>query len=147
MAKVLKCGDLMPGCDTVIVGKDADEVLAKAEAHARKEHNMTIIPPNVVSQIEAAIKDQPSQLAGSLAHPLDDRRRRMTGLDRHEHNPAAAGFDGVPPDDLIGGPVCALDENIRLKRLDDLAGCPPGKSRPPRPRPVRPALRRVRPRA
>ena len=26
MAKVLKCGDLMPGCDTVIVGKDADEV-------------------------------------------------------------------------------------------------------------------------
>ena len=47
----------MPGCDTVIVGKDADEVLAKAEAHARKEHNMTIIPPNVVSQIEAAIKD------------------------------------------------------------------------------------------
>ena len=26
MAKELKCGDLMPGCDTVIVGKDADEV-------------------------------------------------------------------------------------------------------------------------
>jgi predicted small metal-binding protein len=57
VTKVLKCGDLMPGCDTVIVGKDTDEVLAKAEAHARKEHNMTIIPPNVVSQIEAAIKD------------------------------------------------------------------------------------------
>ena len=51
MAKVLKCGDLM-------VGKDADEVFAKAEAHARKEHNMMIIPPSVVSQIEAAIKDQ-----------------------------------------------------------------------------------------
>jgi predicted small metal-binding protein len=59
MAKVLKCGDLMPGCDTVIVGKDEDEVLAKAEQHARKEHNMTIIPPSVVSQIEAAIKDRP----------------------------------------------------------------------------------------
>ena len=44
MAKVLKCADLNPGCDTVIVGKDADEVFAKAEAHARKEHNMTIIP-------------------------------------------------------------------------------------------------------
>jgi predicted small metal-binding protein len=49
----------MPGCDTVIVGKDADEVFAKAEAHARKEHNMMIIPPSVVSQIEAAIKDRP----------------------------------------------------------------------------------------
>ena len=59
MAKMLKCDDLMPGCDTVIVGKDADEVFAKAEAHARKEHNMTIIPPSVVSQIEAAIKDKP----------------------------------------------------------------------------------------
>jgi predicted small metal-binding protein len=56
--KQLRCGDLMPGCDTVIVGKDADEVFAKAEAHARKEHNMTIIPPSVVSQIEAAIKDR-----------------------------------------------------------------------------------------
>ncbi len=59
MAKMLNCGDLMPGCDTVIVGKDEDEVLAKAEAHARKEHNMTIIPPSVVSQISAAIKERP----------------------------------------------------------------------------------------
>jgi predicted small metal-binding protein len=58
VAKVLNCGDLMPGCDTVIVGKDTDEVLAKAEAHARKEHNMTIIPPTVVAQIEAAIHDK-----------------------------------------------------------------------------------------
>jgi predicted small metal-binding protein len=59
VAKVLNCGDLMPGCDTVIVGKDADEVFAKAEAHARKEHNMTIIPPSVMSRIEAAIKEKP----------------------------------------------------------------------------------------
>jgi predicted small metal-binding protein len=58
VAKVLNCGDLMPGCDKVIVGKDADEVFAKAEAHARKEHNMTIIPPSVRSQIEAAIKEK-----------------------------------------------------------------------------------------
>lgn len=58
MAKMLRCSDLMPGCDKVIVGKDVDEVFAKAEAHARKEHNMTIIPPNVVSQIEAAIKEK-----------------------------------------------------------------------------------------
>jgi predicted small metal-binding protein len=48
----------MPDCKTVIVGKDADEVFAKAEAHARKEHNMMIIPPSVMSQIEAAIKDK-----------------------------------------------------------------------------------------
>jgi predicted small metal-binding protein len=56
--KVLKCGDIMPGCDKVIEGKDADEVFAKAEAHARKEHNMMIITPSVMTQIEAAIHDK-----------------------------------------------------------------------------------------
>jgi predicted small metal-binding protein len=58
VAKVLKCGDLMPGCDTVIEGKDAEEVLAKAEAHARKEHNMTIILPSTITQMERAIRDK-----------------------------------------------------------------------------------------
>lgn len=58
MSKVLRCADVMQDCKTVIVGKDSDEVFAKAEAHVRKEHNMTIITPHVVSQIEAAVKDQ-----------------------------------------------------------------------------------------
>ena len=58
VAKVLRCADLMPDCDTVIEGKDADEVLAKAEAHARKEHNMTIILPSTVAQMEKAIRDK-----------------------------------------------------------------------------------------
>jgi predicted small metal-binding protein len=56
--KVLKCGDIMPGCDKVIEGKDADEVFAKAEAHARKEHNMMIITPSVMTQIASAIHDK-----------------------------------------------------------------------------------------
>jgi predicted small metal-binding protein len=56
--KVLKCGDVMPGCDKVIEGKNEDEVFAKAEAHARKEHNMTIITPSVMTQIESAIHDK-----------------------------------------------------------------------------------------
>ncbi|HXH05445.1 MAG TPA: DUF1059 domain-containing protein [Vicinamibacterales bacterium] len=57
MPKVLKCGDIMPGCDTVIRGKDVDEVMAKAEDHARKQHNMVLIPPSVVERITASIKD------------------------------------------------------------------------------------------
>jgi predicted small metal-binding protein len=56
---VLKCGDVNPGCDKVIVGKDEDEVFAKAEEHARKEHNMTFITPHVMAEIGAAIKDKP----------------------------------------------------------------------------------------
>ena len=57
MAKVLRCGDVMPGCDKIITGKSVDEVMAKAETHARKEHNMVFIPPRVIGEIEAAIKD------------------------------------------------------------------------------------------
>lgn len=59
MAKVLRCADLMPGCNKVIEGKTTEEVFAKAEDHARKEHNMTIIPPSVMTQIETAIHDKP----------------------------------------------------------------------------------------
>jgi predicted small metal-binding protein len=55
--KVLHCGDVMPGCQAVITGRDSDEVLEKAEAHARKEHNTMLFPPTVVAQIERAIKD------------------------------------------------------------------------------------------
>lgn len=58
MAKVLKCADIMPGCEKVIEGKDTDEVFARTEAHARKEHNMTIITPSVAAQIDAAIKEK-----------------------------------------------------------------------------------------
>lgn len=58
MAKELRCGDIMPGCDTVIQGKTAEEVFAKAEEHVHKEHNMHFILPSMMSQIEAAIKDK-----------------------------------------------------------------------------------------
>src|SRR5215218_10653892 len=56
--KVLRCGDIMPGCDKVIEGKTEDEVFAKAEEHARKEHNMTIIMPSTMREIGAAIHDK-----------------------------------------------------------------------------------------
>jgi predicted small metal-binding protein len=55
--KQLRCGDVMPGCDAVITGKDSDEVMQKAEAHARKEHNATFFPPHLLDEIERAIKD------------------------------------------------------------------------------------------
>ncbi len=58
MAKVLRCGDLMPGCKAVIEGKDANEVMAKATEHAKKDHKMTTIPPDVAAKVKAAIKDK-----------------------------------------------------------------------------------------
>jgi predicted small metal-binding protein len=58
MAKQLKCGDLMPGCNFVVEGKDVSEVMAKAAAHAKKDHGMTAIPPDVAKKAQAAIREK-----------------------------------------------------------------------------------------
>jgi len=58
MAKVLRCGDLMPGCSVVLEGKDVAEVLAKGAAHAKKDHGIATIPPDMVAKVQAAIKDK-----------------------------------------------------------------------------------------
>jgi predicted small metal-binding protein len=55
--KQLRCGDLMPGCSAVIEGKDVAEVMAKGAEHARKEHGMATIPPDVAAKVQAAIRD------------------------------------------------------------------------------------------
>jgi predicted small metal-binding protein len=58
MAKVLRCGDLMPGCKAVIEGKDVAEVMAKGAEHAKKDHGMATIPPDLAKKVQAAIKDK-----------------------------------------------------------------------------------------
>jgi predicted small metal-binding protein len=58
MSKVLKCGELMPGCNAVMEGKDETEVLKKAAEHARKDHGMTTIPPDVAQKVQGAIRDK-----------------------------------------------------------------------------------------
>lgn len=58
MAKVLRCGDLMPGCNAVIEGKDVQEVMAKGAEHAKQAHGMAAIPPGMIAKVQAAIKDK-----------------------------------------------------------------------------------------
>ncbi len=58
MAKVLNCGDLVPGCKAVLEGKDEAEVMAKGAKHAELAHNMKSVPPEMVPKIKAAIKDK-----------------------------------------------------------------------------------------
>ncbi len=58
MAKVLRCGDLMPGCSAVIEGKDEAEVMARGAEHAKTAHKMTSIPPEIAAKVKAAIKDK-----------------------------------------------------------------------------------------
>jgi predicted small metal-binding protein len=64
MAKELRCGDLMPGCKTVVEGKDEAEVVAKAAEHARSAHGLQQITPELAIKVRSAIKDkEPSQRA------------------------------------------------------------------------------------
>lgn len=56
--KILKCGDVMPGCSTVIEGKDVAEVMAKGAEHARKDHGVATVPPDVAKKVQAAIRDK-----------------------------------------------------------------------------------------
>ncbi len=58
MAKVLRCGDLMPGCQTVIEGKDEAEVMRKGAEHAKTAHGMASIPPELAKKVQAAIKNK-----------------------------------------------------------------------------------------
>ena len=56
--KQLRCGDLMPGCNAVIEGKDEAEVMQKGAEHAKKAHGMNQIPPDVAQKVKGAIHDK-----------------------------------------------------------------------------------------
>jgi predicted small metal-binding protein len=58
MAKVLKCGDIVPGCDFEMTGNSEEEVLQKAAEHAKTDHGMDSIPPEVLDNVRGAIHDE-----------------------------------------------------------------------------------------
>ena len=58
MAKEMRCGDLMPGCSKVIEGKDENDVIAKATEHARKDHNITHMTPDLEEKVRGAIHEK-----------------------------------------------------------------------------------------
>ena len=58
MGKILRCGDLVAGCSTVLEGQDAAEIMAKAEEHAKTAHGLTKIPAEIAAKVKAAIKDR-----------------------------------------------------------------------------------------
>lgn len=58
MAKEMRCGDLMPGCDKVLEGKDEREVMAKASEHARKDHDIQNMTPDLQEKVRDAIHDK-----------------------------------------------------------------------------------------
>jgi len=57
MAKVLKCGSIVPGCTWTGRADTEEELLQKAVEHAKSAHGMSDIPPEVAAKVKAAISD------------------------------------------------------------------------------------------
>lgn len=57
MSKVLKCGEVNPGCNFEIRGDSERDVLRRAAEHAKTAHQMENIPPEVLSKVKSAIHD------------------------------------------------------------------------------------------
>jgi predicted small metal-binding protein len=58
MTKVLRCGDIVPGCDYEARADSEAELMQKAVQHARDAHGMQTIPPDVLEQVKSKIKDE-----------------------------------------------------------------------------------------
>lgn len=57
MARELRCGDVVPGCDGVVRGADDGEVMRQAAAHAAEAHGMTEVDEGTAAALRAAIHD------------------------------------------------------------------------------------------
>jgi len=65
MTKVLRCNDLMPGCNWEGRGDSEAEVLMQAAEHAKSAHSMTDITPEMISMVRGAIRDEDQSQAQS----------------------------------------------------------------------------------
>ena len=58
MAKILRCRDVGMDCDFIARADSEEELLKKAAEHASKTHGMKEIPPDVLSKVRAAIRNE-----------------------------------------------------------------------------------------
>jgi predicted small metal-binding protein len=56
--KEFRCGEIVPGCDAVFQSESEDELMQQIGAHARDEHGMDEVPPEVDDQIRARIVER-----------------------------------------------------------------------------------------
>jgi predicted small metal-binding protein len=55
--KQFRCGDVVPGCQWVTRSDDEQELFERIKGHARDEHGMDEVPPEVVDQINGVITE------------------------------------------------------------------------------------------
>ena len=56
--KEFRCGDVVPGCPTLIEGESEQEILEQVAVHARDAHAMDEVPPEVVDVVRSKITDR-----------------------------------------------------------------------------------------
>jgi len=56
MIKVLKCKDLMPGCDFKAKGETTQDVLQQTAIHAKEVHGIELTPV-LIEEVKLVIKD------------------------------------------------------------------------------------------
>ena len=58
MAKELRCGDVVPGCDFVARGDSEQEILQQAAVHASEARGVSEITPELAEKVRGAIRDE-----------------------------------------------------------------------------------------
>jgi predicted small metal-binding protein len=57
MAKVINCRDVGVDCDFQARGETEQEVMQRCQEHARTDHGMEEIPPELADKVRLAMKD------------------------------------------------------------------------------------------
>jgi predicted small metal-binding protein len=63
MPKFLRCGDIFPGCTSVIRGGTTDEVVINLAQHARTLHDLREFTPEIMRRLRSAIHDEKASAA------------------------------------------------------------------------------------
>lgn len=58
MAKVVRCRDVGFDCDGVVWAEIEAELLAKVAEHAKNEHNIDEVTPEIVAKVKSAIQEE-----------------------------------------------------------------------------------------
>jgi predicted small metal-binding protein len=56
--KEFACGELVPGCDARFQSESENLLFEQIASHARDEHGMDEVPPEIVDQIRAQIVER-----------------------------------------------------------------------------------------
>jgi len=56
--KEFRCGEVVPGCATTFQAESEDEIFEQVAVHAREEHGMDEVPPEVANTIRAKISER-----------------------------------------------------------------------------------------